>query len=352
MTVDAYRFDPTYGGHAAGCQSERASRPMEVKLHPSGPVLNLFSYARSLCLRAESLRGAIHIRHFPAQLRAIVKSGAIVGTLLALSLNPLFAQSPRAILVDGSGPWRDAQWAFTVSQFSGLLNDAGYSVTTVSPVDLPSALSSPGILLAVPSLASLPFATFTAVTTYLAAAGSLMASGGQPFSDALYLTPNGQWLDYNAYLQAVGSPPPQGAFTLQNIQTIPTISPSTEQYTNSAGLRVPVEHSRGVYSTFNSFNSLGHYRVIGDLLAPSATLFIYGRSHIVWLPWPQISEPMRTQLVTALTAAPSQVSLLNAGADQTLWLPGETITGSARLANDGIWCGSWCRRISRRGGSL
>src|ERR1035438_5967657 len=40
-------------------------------------------------------------------------------------------------LADGSGPWRTAQWAFAVSQFSGLLTDAGYSVKTVSPVDLP-----------------------------------------------------------------------------------------------------------------------------------------------------------------------------------------------------------------------
>src|ERR1035438_8286899 len=69
--------------------------------------------------------------------------------VLSLYVNPLLAQQPRAILADGSGPWRDAQWAFTISQFSGLLTDAGYSVTTVSPVDLPSALGSPDILLAI-----------------------------------------------------------------------------------------------------------------------------------------------------------------------------------------------------------
>src|ERR1019366_10217941 len=82
--------------------------------------------------------------------------------VLSLYVNPLLAQQPRAILADGSGPWRDAQWAFTVSQFRGLLTDAGYSVTTVSPVDLSSALGSPDILLAIPSLGILPFDAFTA----------------------------------------------------------------------------------------------------------------------------------------------------------------------------------------------
>jgi hypothetical protein len=39
------------------------------------------------------------------------------------------------------------------------------------------------------------------------AGGGLMASGGLPFNDALYLTPAGQWLDFAAYQQAVGSSP-------------------------------------------------------------------------------------------------------------------------------------------------
>src|ERR1019366_9216796 len=114
--------------------------------------------------------------------------------VLGLFGTPLVAQQPRAILADGSGPWRDAQWAFTVSQFSGLLTDAGYSVTTVSPVDLPSALGSPDILLAIPSLESLPFDAFTAIAAHVGDRGGLIAAGGDAVRDQLHLTPARQWL--------------------------------------------------------------------------------------------------------------------------------------------------------------
>ena len=253
--------------------------------------------------------------------------------VLSLYVNPLLAQQPRAILADGSGPWRNAQWAFAVSQFSGLLTDAGYSVKAVSPVDLPSALGSPDILLAIPSLESLPFDAFTAIAAHVGAGGGLMASGGEPFRDPLYLTPAGQWLDANAYLQAVGSPPPQGSFTPP---PIPTVSPSKEQYTASSGVRVPIARGRGIFSTYMLS---GRYRVIGDLLAPAATLyadnfgFSGAGSFIVWLPWPQIFDPLRAQLVAALQAAPHRVFFRTAGADQIAWLPGETVTGSALIAN-------------------
>src|SRR5580692_682512 len=53
--------------------------------------------------------------------------------LLTACLVPASAQSPKAILVDGPGPWQDAQWTFTVTQFTSLLNDAGYTISTVSP---------------------------------------------------------------------------------------------------------------------------------------------------------------------------------------------------------------------------
>jgi len=248
----------------------------------------------------------------------------------------LLAQ-PRAILADGSGPWRDGQWAFTVSQFAGLLTDAGYSVQTVSPADLPSALGDPSIFLAVPSLSSLPFDTFTAIAAHVASGGALMASGGQPFFDPLYLAPGGQWLDSAAYQQATGSPPPQGAF---RPPLIPTVSPSSEQFTSGSGLRVPVPHIRGLFS---SNTSVGRYRVIGDLTDPAATIFVksnYGpgvlpptRSFIVWLPRPQLFDPLRAQLVTALEGAPSRVSFQTAGADQILWLPGEAITGGVSIDN-------------------
>ena len=264
---------------------------------------------------------------------------AAAGLSLCLDIaccGPLFAQ-PRAILADGSGPWRDDQWAFTVSQFSALLTDAGYSVQTVSPTDLPSALGDPNILLAVPSLASLPFDTFTAIAAHVASGGALMASGGQPFFDPLYLAPGGQWLDAVAYQQATGSPPPQGAFTPPQI---PTVSPSSEQFTSGSGLRVPVPHSRGLFS---SSNSTGRYRVIGDLSDPAATIYFnrsYGLtslsatlSFIVWLPWPQVFDPLRAELVTALEGAPSRLSIETAGADQIVWLPGEAITGGVAIVN-------------------
>ncbi len=100
-----------------------------------------------------------------------------------------------------AGPGARRQWAFTVSQFRALLNDAGYTVKIVSPVDLPAALDSPNILLAVPSLESLPFEAFTAIVAHTNAGGSLMASGGEPFRNPLYRTPDGRWLDSAAYLQ-------------------------------------------------------------------------------------------------------------------------------------------------------
>src|SRR5574340_213710 len=76
----------------------------------------------------------------------------------ALAAAVCLAQAPapaRAILLDGAGPWRDANWALGVTEFSSLLADAGYQVSTVSPVDLPTVALTPDMLLAVPSLQSL-----------------------------------------------------------------------------------------------------------------------------------------------------------------------------------------------------
>jgi hypothetical protein len=36
----------------------------------------------------------------------------------------------------------------------------------------------------------------------------------------------------------------------------------------------------------------------------------------VWLPWPQLFDPLRAELIAALEGAPSRLSLQNAGADQ------------------------------------
>ena len=121
--------------------------------------------------------------------RSIASGVPLTCLVTALCGTSLWAQ-PRAVLLDGSGPWSDAQWAFTVLQFSGLLSDAGYSVKVVSPVNLPGALDSPDILVAVPSLESLPFDCFTAIVTHVNSGGMLIASGGEPFLDPLYLTPD------------------------------------------------------------------------------------------------------------------------------------------------------------------
>ena len=235
---------------------------------------------------------------------------------------------PRAVLVDGGGPWSDDRWTFAVSQFSGLLSDAGYSVKVVSPGDVPAALDNPDILVAVPSLESLPFECLAAVVKHINGGGSLMASGGEPFRNPLYLTPDGRWLDATAYLQAVGSPPAQGKFP---VPYLPTISPSKEQYTANSGVRVPVAQGRGLFS--NPFSG-ERYRVIGDLLLPAATMYVAsvyssspgsftaGHSLIVWLPWPQIADPLRAQLISALRAAPNRLYLTAAGAYQARRSPG------------------------------
>src|SRR2546423_425596 len=82
------------------------------------------------------------------------------------------------------------------------------------------------------------------------------------------------------------------------------VAPSSEQFTSSAGRRVPVPHLRGLFS---SSGSVGRYRVIGDLPNPAASIYVnsnFGpgvlpptRSFIVWLPWPQLYDPLRAQLV-------------------------------------------------------
>ena len=262
-----------------------------------------------------------------------------------LCATTLYAQ-PRAILADGSGPWSDTQWTFSASQFSGILSEAGYSVKVVSPADLPTALDSPNILLAVPSLESLPFETVTAIVAHLNAGGSLMASGGEPFRNPLYRTPDGQWLNSADYIQAVGSPPPQGPL---RPPIIPTVSPPAQQYTASSGVRVPLVYNRGLFASPSSSERL---RVIGDILMPSATIYLHttvnfspsgapsdpssvstAHSLIVWLPWPQIFDPFRTELITALKVAPNRLYLTAAGADQIVWLPGEAITGLVTILN-------------------
>jgi hypothetical protein len=237
--------------------------------------------------------------------------------LFLVACSALAQPASRAILVDGEGPWRDSQWTLAATEFSRLLADAGYSVTTVSPADLPAALGSPDILVAVPSLESLPVDTFRAVVAHQAGGGNLMASGGEPFRNPL-----------------AGSTPPDGFAP----PTIETLSPWYKQYTNSAGLHIPIARGRGLTA---SPDPQGRYRVIGDVLAPAATFYTNSQvagalgfgSTIIWLPWTQIPEPLRTQFVAALAAIRLRVSLWSAGPEQIAWLPGEDVTGRAYFFN-------------------
>ncbi|HLN00860.1 MAG TPA: hypothetical protein VK335_16345 [Bryobacteraceae bacterium] len=135
-----------------------------------------------------------------------LKSGFSLRHLILLAVYPVSPSlaattAPSAIVVDAAGPWRDARWGLGVTQFSSLLTDAGYQVQSVSPVNLPSVHLTAQTLLAVPSLESLPIDSFKAIASFLTSGGTLMASGGEPFRDPLYLTANGQWLDQNGWLQ-------------------------------------------------------------------------------------------------------------------------------------------------------
>ena len=202
----------------------------------------------------------------PLPLRGCARWLAVIICLFLSQATRAFAQSNRAIVVDGNGPWQNDQWNFTVAQFNSLLTDAGYTVTTVSPADVPSAIAAGNMLLAVPSLQSLPFETLTAIGNFATSGGSIMASGGEPFQDPLYLAPNGSYLDAAAYQAAVGSAPPQGPFTAPGI---PTLSPWYTQYTTNSGSRVPIVEQRGIASC----GSNPRTRVIGDILAPAATIY-------------------------------------------------------------------------------
>ena len=163
-----------------------------------------------------------------------------------------------------------------------------------------------------------------------------MATGGEPFRDPLYLTPDGKWLDWDAYLQAVGSPP----LEFDPYPTIiETLSPWFAQYTASSGVRVPIPRGRGLSA---SLTVDGRYRAIGDPLAPAATLFVTGQNAwtglnpgalVIWLPWPRVWDPQRAQIIAALHAARHHVHLISAGPEWIVNLPGEEVTGAANVLN-------------------
>ncbi len=277
---------------------------------------------------------SLRLRQTSSSLNLLRRALWVVALSLAFSHSSLFAQSARALVVDGNGPWRDAQWGYTAGQFTALLTEAGYSVSTVAPEDIASATASSDLLLAVPSLESLPVEAMSAVIAFSAAGGELMASGGEPFRNPLYRGPDGSWVGASGYQAATGSPPSQ---TLQYTY-VPTYSPSQLQYTTVAGTRVPILTRRGLFGAFAM-----RTKVIGDVLAPAALVysdlspafssFPVMRRLAVWLPSPSISEPYRTQLVTALRNAIGGVHLQGAGPTLAMWLPGETIAGQARFIN-------------------
>jgi uncharacterized protein (TIGR03437 family) len=115
---------------------------------------------------------------------------------------------------------------------------------------------------------------------------------------------------------------------------VETLSPSYKQYvTVRAGqtVRVPVSRGRGLSATPGAD---GSYRVIGDPLAPDATRYVTNNGAvIIWLPWPQLQDPSRAQLVALLSAAPSRLYLVNAGPTQLVVLPSEGVTVGASAAN-------------------
>lgn len=258
---------------------------------------------------------------------------AILGVLCFgfLNANCVFAQTSRAIVVDGAGPWRDDRWIFTAGQCTSLLRDAGYTVTTVSPLDLPSAIAPGNVLLAVPSLESLPVDTLTAIGRFAASGGSLMASGGEPFRSPLYRTPNGEWLEAAAYQAATGSPASPVPWIAP---FVPTISPASQQYTSSSGKRIPVINRRGLFGSFG-----GRIRVIGEVLEPAATIYsdlvaaFAMRFLIIWLPWPDLPVSHRAELVAALRAGTTGAHLQSAGPPVPVSLVGEAITGQAIVIN-------------------
>ena len=401
------------------------------------------------------------------------------------------AVAPHALILDGAGTWQDARWTLAVAELTGLLTNAGYTVDSVSPAAFTSP-PAPDTLLAVPSLESLPLASYKAVAAFAAAGGSLMASGGEPFRSPLYLSADGQWLDRNSLLQTAvpaktvldpvtatlsqyfyvpqtvtrttvagpdgqskaldfqlqmpvgtqnyvltapvskpifnegqtativwtrgtpgqsmffqwqetdgsiwiatvplvaqwtkqvllpsdfhfvqgGAPgrantafnpaqasvldfgvgTPEGAqpgpleFALSAISigaapvlesfTVPvleTLSPAYKQYViQRAGqtVRIPIARGRGLSATPGPD---GRYRAIGDLLSPAATWYVTNTGRVtIWLPWPQLQDPERSQLVALLSAVPNRLYLLNAGPAAIVTLPAEDVVLGGRALN-------------------
>ncbi len=124
---------------------------------------------------------------------------------VALSGQPVAGRvtGPRAVLLDGPGPWQTPAWTATAEAFERLLKEAGYVVRKVPPAMLEGTLDpADDGLLAVPSLELLPLATAQRLAAFVADGGDLLASGGEPFREVLYPRGDG-WAIRREILQSV-----------------------------------------------------------------------------------------------------------------------------------------------------
>jgi hypothetical protein len=128
------------------------------------------------------------------------------------------AAPPRAIVLDGDGPWRDANWRTAAQELRQLLADAGYEVRTVAPPQLTRETATQAALIAAPSLERLPRTAIQTIVSLLGAtparagggfpartgaAGRLLATGGEPFRHPLYESAKGEWVSEDDFLAAV-----------------------------------------------------------------------------------------------------------------------------------------------------
>ena len=185
----------------------------------------------------------------------------------ALCATPLCAQ-PRAVLADGSGPWSNAQWAFTVSQFSGLLSDAGYTRED-------RFAGGPACRARQPEYPGRGSLTGESAFRMLHGHRRACKQRRQPDGEWRRAVPQPALSHARRPLARLGRLPSSSriasaAGTLHSPVDPHDISRPKSSTLPTSGVRVPVARSRGLFSS--SFSS-GRYRVIGDLLLPAATLY-------------------------------------------------------------------------------
>jgi hypothetical protein len=197
-------------------------------------------------------------------MRRLLNSVVLVGCLAG---GTAVAAPPRAILLDGDGLWRDANWRRAAQEFKLLLTEAGYEVQTVAPPELTRELAA--TLIAVPSLERLPRTAFEALTSFVGAAsagargnafrtsgggGHLLASGGEPFRQALYLNSKGEWIAEEDLL---------GAVRPQRIIFEPADASALERFTNQND-PPPVRFATPGPDGFNNALTVTHQHLSGE----------------------------------------------------------------------------------------